>query len=472
MTSVAAAAPPLPAAPPAPPAPRLLDRPHRAFTVGAVALVWLIAFEALAVTTAMPTVARALDGLALYGLAFGMPMAAGVVGMVVSGIWSDARGPSAPMWHGVAWFVVGLLVTGSAPTMEVVVAGRVVQGLGGGLLSVALYVVVARVYPASLHPRVFAAFSAAWVLPSIVGPAVAGLVAEHVGWRWVFLAVPALALPAALLLRPALAGLPRTRARVARGSAVRVAWAAGAAGGVALLHSAGQQRGPVALLLTAGGIVALVASVPRLLPAGFHLARAGMPAVVALRGLAAAAFTGAEVFVPLMLSRERGLSPATAGLVLTASALTWSAGSWFQGRQRQPLSRTALLRLGMTLIGASVALAALTVSPDVPVLVGIAGWSLAGFGMGVIYPTLSVLTLELSGEAEQGRNSSALQLGESLFAATVLAVGGAIFAATTEPGPGSYLAGFAVAGGMAVLGVGVAGRAGGRPGAARPGAPV
>ncbi len=194
---------------------------------------------------------------------------------------------------------------------------------------------------------------------------------------------------------------------------------------------------------------------------------------MALRGLAAAAFTGAEVFVPLMLSRERGLSPATAGLVLTASALTWSAGSWFQGRQRQPLSRTALLRLGMTLIGASVALAALTVSPDVPVLVGIAGWSLAGFGMGVIYPTLSVLTLELSGEAEQGRNSSALQLGESLFAATVLAVGGAIFAATTEPGPGSYLAGFAVAGGMAVLGAGVAGRAGGRRlGAARPGAPV
>ncbi|MDP9364035.1 MAG: hypothetical protein M3Q10_07385, partial [Chloroflexota bacterium] len=76
----------------------LLAGPERALTVGMVALMALAAFEYLAVATAMPTVARALDGLALYPLAFGGPLAAGVVGMVVSGGWSDGKGPAGPVW--------------------------------------------------------------------------------------------------------------------------------------------------------------------------------------------------------------------------------------------------------------------------------------------------------------------------------------------------------------------------------------
>ncbi|MEV5448292.1 MFS transporter, partial [Streptomyces sp. NPDC052644] len=83
------------------PATRLYDPRLRAMTVGSVALVSLLAFEALAVGTAMPTVARALDGLGLYALAFGGSFAAGVLAMVLSGIWCDARGPRGPMWAGV-----------------------------------------------------------------------------------------------------------------------------------------------------------------------------------------------------------------------------------------------------------------------------------------------------------------------------------------------------------------------------------
>ncbi|WP_174529629.1 MFS transporter, partial [Micromonospora maritima] len=179
----------------------------RAMTVGIVALVSLLAFEALAVGTAMPTVARSLDGLGLYALAFGGPFASGVVAMVVSGIWCDARGPRPAMWHGVAWFVAGLAVAGAASTMGTLVVGRVVQGFGSGLLSVALYVIVGQAYPEGLRRRIFAAFAAAWVVPSLVGPAVAGLIVEHLGWRWVFLAVPAVAVPAVLLVQPGLRAL-------------------------------------------------------------------------------------------------------------------------------------------------------------------------------------------------------------------------------------------------------------------------
>ena len=70
-------------------------------------------------------------------------------------------------------------------------AGRLVAGLGGGLLTVAIYVVIGRAYPGELRPRVFSWISAAWVLPSLVGPPVAGWLAETFSWRWVFLVVVA-----------------------------------------------------------------------------------------------------------------------------------------------------------------------------------------------------------------------------------------------------------------------------------------
>ncbi len=136
----------------------ILHRPYLWVTIGACALVFLAAFESLAVTTIMPVVSRDLDGASLYALAFAGPLATGVIGMVAAGNWSDRRGPAVPLYSSVALFVVGLLIAGTALSMPALVAGRLVQGLGGGALTVALYVVVARVYPATLHPKIFAAF--------------------------------------------------------------------------------------------------------------------------------------------------------------------------------------------------------------------------------------------------------------------------------------------------------------------------
>ncbi|MET8834425.1 MFS transporter [Micromonospora sp. NPDC004540] len=453
------------AAAPAPPthlwSPRL-----RAMTVGSVALVSLLAFEALAVGTAMPTVARTLDGLGLYALAFGGPFASGVVAMVASGIWCDARGPRPAMWHGVAWFVAGLVVAGAAPTMEVLVVGRVVQGFGSGLLSVALYVIVGQAYPEDLRRRVFAAFAAAWVVPSLVGPALAGLIVEHLGWRWVFLAVPAVAVPAVLLVQPGLRALDAavpTRPPV--GALARIGWACGAGASAALLHYGGQQRGALAAGLIAAALVGLLFCVPRLLPAGFLRAARGLPTVIGLRGLASAAFAGAEVVIPLMLSRERGFSPTAAGLVLTVGALSWSVGSWIQGRIAAPRSAATLPRTGLTCIAVGTAGVALALLPALPVALAVLAWAVAGLGMGLLYPSLSVLTLDLSAPAEQGRNSSALQLGDSLSAATVLALTGAVLAAGSAPGRASYATTLAVAAGCGLLGVLLAGRVVRRPAA-------
>ncbi|QOY62989.1 MFS transporter [Lysobacter sp. H21R4] len=434
---------------------------YRALTVGSVALIVLYAFEALAVATAMPVVAQALDGLPLYAMAFGSTLAAAVVGMVASGPWADRRGPRAPLQHGIAWFAVGLVVAGLAPTMWVLLLGRVVQGFGGGLMSVALYVVVGRAYPPELRARIFAAFAAAWVLPAIVGPALSGLIVEFLGWRWVFLMVPLLAGLAAAMVLPPLRGigpLPGHACAGRAGNRQRLGLAGGAAGSALLLSYAGQQRGWVALGLMAIALAGLLASMLRLLPTGTLRAARGLPTVIALRGIASAAFFGTEVFLPLLLTRERGLSPTFAGMALTVGALGWSLGSWNRGRMHAPAPER-VLQAGMALMLVGVLGVSAAVLPWVPLAVGVVGWIVAGVGMGTVYPSLSILTLELSPPERQGANASALQLCDALFTATMLAVGGSLFALLLGRSTlAAYLAGFAITVSVAVLGLALAPR--------------
>src|SRR5690606_37116875 len=432
----------------------LLARRYRAPTLGAVALVALYAFEALAISTSMPTVAQALDGLALYAMAFAGTLAASVVGMVAAGRWADRSGPRAPLQHGIVWFALGLVVAGLAPAMWVLLLGRIVQGFGGGLMSVTLYVVVGRVYPPRLHARIFAAFAAAWVLPAIIGPVISGLIVEQLGWRWVFLLVPLLAVAASSMVLPALRGLGPVAgdAPAAPSESRRIFWAVGAAASALLLHYGGQQRGWTAALLLTVALAGLVACMPRLLPPGTLRAARGLPTVVALRGIAAAAFFGTEVFLPLLLSRERGLTPAWAGMALTIGALGWSIGSWNRGRMAAP-SPQRVLRTGMAMLAAGVVVTASAVSPAVPVAVALVGWVVAGLGMGTVFPSLSVLTLELSPPSRQGINASALQLCDALFTARSLALGGSLCAALLVRAPtAAYLSGFAITAALAALG--------------------
>jgi MFS family permease len=293
-------------------------------------------------------------------------------------------------------------------------------------------------------------------VPVIVGPLLAGVVAQQVGWRWVFLGVVALTVPSLALVVPALGSVEHRPGAESTGSP-RTTWAVGTAIGAGLMYVGGQQRGLNALLLMAVALVGLAVCAPRLLPAGTFAARPGLPSVIGLRGLAGAAFIQADVFLPLMLTRERGFSPAAAGLTVTASGLAWFLGSWFQGRAGQKLAPERRLQIGLSLIAAGIVTAALCVAPAVPVPVCVAGWAIAGLGMGITYPALSALTLALSRPAEQGANSSALQLADSLLSSVVLAVGGSLFAIlVTRSAPAAYLAGYATAEALALLGVLVA----------------
>lgn len=432
---------------------------YRAATAGIVGLVSLIAYEAIGNATVMPQAAGELDGVALYGLAFGGPLAASIVGMVASGRWADEHSPLRSIAAGGVCFVAGLLMAAVAVSMGWLIIARLVTGLGSGMLAVALYALVGRVYPARLHARLFAVFSAAWVLPSLLAPALSGAVAQALGWRWAMGLVAVLMLPALTLLRRVrVTPLEPVAPQAIRRPDRRLAWALLAAGGALAMHAAGQgyahdsgamRLAPaVAASLLAGAAVALAVSAHRLLPVGTLAVRRGLPAAIALSGLSQGAFFAAEAFIPLLLHRQRGMPLGIAGLALTAGALSWSAGALYRARVHERVTTTQLLRRGHRMLAGGIALAMLAIAPGVPFWLAPLGWAIAGGGMGLISPTLSIVTLAMAPPGRHGRTGASLRLSGAMTTTSALALSGAAFAALLDT---SAQAAFAACLGTAVL---------------------
>ncbi|WP_238698011.1 MFS transporter [Streptomyces sp. E5N91] len=434
----------------------MLSRAYRALSIGIVSVIVLIAFEATAVGTAMPVAARELDGVSLYAFAFSGYFTTSLFGMVLSGQWSDRRGPLAPLTTGIATFAAGLVLSGTAGAMWLFILGRAVQGFGGGLVIVALYVVVGRAYPERLRPAIMAAFAAGWVVPSVVGPLASGAVTEHLGWRWVFVGIPV------LVVVPLALALPQIRSRASGpvgggdtpapfdGRRIRLALAISL--GAGLLQYAAQDLRWVSLLPGAAGVALLVPAVLGLLPRGTYRAVRGLPSVVLLRGVAAGSFIAAESFVPLMLVTQRGLSPTLAGLSLAAGGATWAGGSWLQSRPRLEPHRERLMALGMLLVAAAITTAPSVLIEAVPAWAVAVAWAFGCFGMGLVISSTSVLLLKLSAPEEAGTNSAALQISDGLSNVVLLSAGGAAFAAlgggtvshAATEATGSHPAAFAV----------------------------
>ncbi|MBB5787283.1 MFS transporter [Jiangella mangrovi] len=450
--------------PPRPPSPSLFSRAHLPLAVSAVALVTLGAFENRAVGTALPTLVRDFDAVSSFGLAAAAPIAAFVASLALAGVWADRAGPVPPLRAGVVTFAVAQVLVGTAGGMPQVIAGRLLSGLAEGLIDVGIMVLIARALPEELRPRMFSLFAASWILPSVVGPFLTGLVTEAAGWRWVFLGALAVLVPVWLVLRPVLRTVSSTTAVSSTASAARPGGPSGAGGALAVLpwavvaaasafglSLAGEHLAadpvPAVAVVVAGAAGVGIAAV-RLLPRGTFRLRRGLPAVVAQRAFTATAIGAVGAWLPLLLTLVHGFTATTAGISLTLTGVMWALGSWLQARDHGYPPAT-VLRAGLAAMTAGLAVAALLAWPAVPPGVGLAGWALAGVGMGLASPVLSLLTLAASDSTNQGRNVGAAQLAGSLSTAAALAVSGAAVA-LAGPGPATF-AGILVAGGVAAL---------------------
>lgn len=400
-------------------------REHRIPTAGLVLVVTLVAFEFMGVATALPTLVADLHGGRLYAWPIAAFTAASAVGTVLGGRISDRRGPGGPLLGAIALFAVGLLIGGTAHTMLVLLAGRVVQGLGAGSVVVSIYVLIALVYPERDRPAASALIAAAWVVPSLVGPLIAGLVTEHFGWRWVFLGLVPLVTLGVPMLVPVVRKLPPHERNAAPARRGLVLAGIGAAVGVSVFTAAAQRLTVVSVPIGVAGVVLLAFALRRLWPAGTIRAARGLPSVVLSRGLLAGSFAAAEVFVPLALTSVHHYSPAAAGLPLTASAIGWSAAAAWQGRHPD-LSRSTLLRVAFLLVAVGLGGIAVIALDGVPGWLAVVAWTIGGAGMGLGVSSISVLLLGLSPAGERGFNTSAMQLADMIGTVLLVGVGGVL----------------------------------------------
>jgi MFS family permease len=406
---------------------------HRPLSVGVLVSVTAIAFEGMAVATVLPTTATDLGGLDAYGWAFSAFMLTSLLGAISAGQLSDRGHVVLPARLGLASFAAGLLVAGFAPSWPVLLCGRILQGFGGGSLGAIAYVAIARGYPATLRPRLLALLSSAWIVPALIGPAIAGQIAEHASWRLVFLGILPPVLGGAIMLLPALVHL--APAAPAKPDAGRLAAAGCLAAGIGLLLW-GLGLGSIGPTLGFGVVgIGLAAPALRfLLPVGTLTAQPGLPAAVATRGLLAFGFFGSESLIPLGLATVRGLPPSGVGFALTAGALAWVGGSWLQDRDEARTGgsvtrRANRVRGGLALVALGISsIAGVILSPDVPVALAVLAWGVAGLGMGLAYPGCTLTAMAEAGSGREGFASASLQVAETVGIAAGAGAAGALLA--------------------------------------------
>lgn len=448
---------------------RLFSGKHLPLVLGVVGLITLGALENRAVGTALPTMVREFDALGSFGLANAAPNASFLISLAIAGLWSDRHGPIPTLRTGAIAFALAQLLVGTATAMPMVIAGRLLSGWAEGFLNVSLMVLVARTLPAELRPKMFSLFAAMWVLPSVLGPFLTGVVTEQFGWRWVFLGAVVLLVPSWLLLGPAMRRSTGTTApeRTAKDVAELAAWRAALpwalAASVALFSMtlAGDHLDAhpvIAGLAIPAALVMLALAAVRVMPVGTFVARRGFPAVVAVRGLTGAAFAGVGAYLPLLLTLQHHFSPSRAGVTLSITGVSWAFGSWLQGRDHG-IARVNVLRTGLALMTGGLLVTSLLAWTDATSWFGLIGWSFAGIGMGLSSSSLSVLTLDLSDQNNAGRNSSAAQMAGTMSIAMALSISGTLLALNSSD-PQPWVFGTIVTAGatIAFLGLLTAGR--------------
>lgn len=429
-------------------------------TAGLLITIVAGAFEQLAVATVLPDTVDDLGGLNYYGWILASFTLANLIGIVVAGSEIDRQGMVPPFLAGIGCFVLGLVVGGLAPTMPVLIGGRIAQGFASGMLISVAYAAVRTAYDADSRPRLMALWSSAWVIPGLVGPAVAGFVAETIGWRWVFLGMIPFPLIACALTLPSLRAVDESKGGARDFARLRDALLV--AGGTALLLAGfGRSEWYALVGLVAIGLAVMLPAFQRLSPPGTLRARPGVAAAVAVLILLTIGFFGFEFFIPLALTDLRHQSTVMAGLPLTVSSLTWTAGAWTVDRRSKVMKRSTLLRIGLTLIVVGILLTAGVFLSGLSVFVSFATWAFAGLGMGISFSTLMLTVLDDAPEGSEGATISAGQLANTLGVSIGVGIAGSIVAATsideiaTERGFAILAAGSAV---VLLLGIVLAAR--------------
>jgi len=361
----------------------------RSLTIGLVLAVTVTALESLTVLSIMPIVAHDLDGFALYGWVFAGFFITSALAIPVAARVIDRSGLRRPFIFGLVLFGGGLLIAGLAPSMLVLVGGRVLQGVGAGTLNAVIYAAVAIAYPPRDRARILALISTAWLVPSFAGPLLGSLIASVAGWRWTFLLLAASVPIVAVLVLPAVTGHDQSRPR------------------------------PVGPRTNVG-----------ILPPP-AIARAAV-----LSMLAGLSIYGAIAFAPVGMTDVRGQSTFEAGLAVGVLSLAWVVAAWLNQRYMQRFEPRNAIRYGLLVMTLSLPIIGGAAIAGPPFGLILAGWVIVGLGAGVAFQAINLFVMARAEPGAEGRATSSVQLANTIGAA----VGTSAMGGLLNAGQGAGLA--------------------------------
>jgi EmrB/QacA subfamily drug resistance transporter len=407
---------------------------------GIAASAVIVAFDATIISTSLPQVVLALGGMDLYAWAGTGYFLASAIAILIFGRLGDLFGRKPLMITSMILVVVGSVLGGLSQSMEQLIAFRVLQGLGGGMMIATTFAAPADLFPdPRRRVRWLLMISITFATASGLGPIIGGAITQELGWRAAFFVTPL-----AALIGIVTTWLYFPRIKPERTASVRLDWlgslllsiAVGAPlAGLELLTSQGQSD---YRLLGLGMIVTGVAAALLMVP----VERRAVTPIFPLRVLAtpesrwlnlAGLLSGAVMFIlifyiPLLLQDVFGYSPSHAGLLMTPLVAGTSIGSIMNGRlfpkQNEP-GRLMVFGSGVLTLGC---LLTLTFTADSPSWWVLLSMSLCGIGLGFMLPNFTLFMQMLAEQRDVGVASALVQTTRSLGSAFGTALVGILVA--------------------------------------------
>ena len=401
-------------------------------SVGLISLVTAAAFENLAATAALGAIGAAFHTTKQLSMVLTSYLLAEIIGVVALAELAKTRGPRFSLLVGGIIFASGLVISALSPNIWFLIGARAAQGIGGGSFGSVAYIVINDHYSREARPRIFFAFSMAWVAPSLIAPALAGYVANRFGWQWVFLIVVPLAVTATIITQFALRHNRNVRSATKKSSQplIRIGNSVLLALSVFVGLRALSEIPNYAWLIAvvpAGAVAAY--ALWHIVPAGSFSFAPGVGSVVLLRFLSSMAFFGVDGYLPLALFQDRGFSLTMAGATLTGASLTWSAGSYWHSRHTAVGARAKIFRLGTAI--AAIGMLASVIALGFASISGwiiVATWSTVALGMGMSYVSISVALLDVSPREHLEESTAATSLADLLGIAVGTGISGGLIA--------------------------------------------
>lgn len=401
-------------------------------------MVALAAFESLAVAAALPDLAADLGSLELLPWVITAYLLLSGIGAVVAGPLIDAVGVRVMFRLAVVVFMAGSAAAAFAPSMPGLIAARVVQGAGSGVLLAVGLAAVNLIYPSHLVGRAFAANSSVWGIMGVAGPGIAALLLSVASWPWIFLVnlpLGTLALIVGWRVMPGpLEGAERPSIDYLGIAMVFVFNA------MLLLAVDGLGPASAGWLGIAITVAALylrrarrlehpVMRLRHLVGAPFGLL-AGSVALVVGGGISV------HSFFTVYVRGARGAGASLTAWSVMFFVVGWTAGANLSSRLLDRMADTAVMRLGMSLSTASLVVVGAVAAATGPLPLLFAAMFTTGAGVGLTTNAGLTLLRELASAKEIGRATAAQQFYRNLGFSLGAAMGGAVMLLVAGRAPG------------------------------------